>query len=173
MKSLRARALTWLAVTLVSFWSLPTLADESGRSTVIQRTAVPGDKLFLERPDGTQLSGSFQGLGESDTAILLRVFDLGDSRFTTDVIPLQEISSLVRVRSSRSDAYPLLAGLAGGTVGAVSGYMLGDDGWSGGDVQTSDTRPALAIGLGLAGAFLGFILGAILAPRQEMRVVLW
>jgi hypothetical protein len=55
----------------------------------------------------------------------------------------------------------------------MSGYLLGDDGWGGGDAESADTRAVFAFGLGLTGAFLGFVLGAILAPSKETRVALW
>ena len=59
-----------------------------------------------------------QGFRESDTAILLRVFDPTASRFSTQAYPVREVVSLSRMETSRSIAYPVLGSLAGAAVGA-------------------------------------------------------
>lgn len=171
----RRRPLVWWAICLFSAWSVsvPASAQVPERASIVLTTTAPGDKLLLERPDREPVVGSFQGFGESDTAILLRVFDPTASRFSTQSYPVREVMSLSRMETSRSIAYPLLGSLAGGAVGATSAYLLGSDGRGGGDVEHADVGPILAIGLGLTGAFVGFVVGAIVAPGEEKLTVLW
>jgi hypothetical protein len=165
----------WALLAFLSLtWSwAPAAAADPEKVSILQAHVDPGDKLVATRSNGSTVTGTFQDLRQPDGRLVLTSFDPSGSRFTPREIALGDITGLTRVETRKSAAWPVFGMVAGAGLGVATGYFAGDDGRSGGDVLVPGNQGPLALALGLTGAFLGLLAGAVLAPSETIETTLW
>jgi hypothetical protein len=174
MSAMVCRAVALAVLICVIFPQADPVAAASTLDNVAGFNGVvpTGIELKLRLFDDTEVQGKIVRFNEDRQVLILHCFIPAEGRFDTREINTGVIRDVRGVERHQKVLPVLGAAFLGATLGATLGYLLGDDGWQG-DVQGSDTRPALAVGLGAVGGFVGLSVGAIMTPKHQSESILW
>ena len=135
-----------------------------------------GADLILQKTDGQQVRGELIAVKENSLLLLDR--DTG-ADVTVDI---GDISSIEIVKKSKTLAWGSIGLLSGGVMGALVGYMEGDDppgygmwwghriSWDIGILTAGEKALNYGILIGLSGAILGGIIGAIAGTDKTIQI---
>ena len=156
--------ITWVALgVLFSPAAFAQNETATPRADLVRERAAPRDRLELDLANGNRVEGEMRGLDGDQ--LHLRTYDAGSSRFQDTAYTLDDIEQFTLIQGRRNmwgfAVGALLVGGAGVWLGAELGQMDGGD-----SVEA-------ALTLGILGAAAGGVLGLLLAPPREVRVVLW
>jgi len=122
-----------------------------------------GSKLIVQKIDGQHAIGELIAVKENSLLLL-------DSESGADVsVDIREIKLIEIVKKSKSLAWGGIGLVSGAVIGALIGYVEGDD--PPGYVLTAKDK-ALGYGfyIGLSGAILGGIIGALAGKDEKIQI---
>lgn len=164
----------WLcAMGCVLLSAIPTWAFADPRETFLLRErqqlvwskANLGDQAELVLENGQHHAGKINDL--QGRFLELETYDYDKDRFLASHFSLVEIDQLTVRRESRNWIYPLLGSLVLGALGVATGADAAEP------PEYREYRAGLMLAFGAAGAATGALLGTTIAPRKQVRMVLW
>lgn len=167
----RAHAPLLLPLVLACSLSLPSVssagppATDAERAARIKQMLSPQQSVVVTTQDGVVHDGTFRGLGDGETSLVMNVYDDANDRFRAERHGLQDIASLNSVQSSPNWLVPAASGVVLAGAGVWLGHSLGS-------IDGEDPTEAMLI-LGLVGGMVGTLVGIVFAPKKTKEVALW
>jgi hypothetical protein len=159
---LRLGCVIGLLLRSTASWSEP-------RMETLQSEVRPGDSLELDLQSGTTLTGEIARYLDPEDAVLFRVWNSEDSRYSNENIRLAEVDRCVRLRTEGNMLVPIagavLMGAAGAGLGVAFNNSLGDD--------APENAAEIVLPFAFVGMLVGTIVGALIMPDREERKTLW